>query len=87
MRKGDVVAILWQDSVAPLNAVWLTRDDIDDELPLVMTVGRVVKQNKTSVTVAGSWGPGDPDSQLGGVMTIPKRTIVGTPQKIRIERG
>lgn len=89
MRVGDIVAVLWRDSVSPVSSVWLRTSDIDDELPVIVSVGAVVKLTRTAVTLASSFAveAGDEDEQLSGVMTIPRRTIVEVRDLEWTERG
>lgn len=89
MRLGDIVAILWRDSVAPVHDAWIRSSDLSDELPTLVTVGAVVKLSRRSVTLASSFNLSmdDDDEQLGGVMQIPRSAIIEVRDLEWTERG
>lgn len=75
IRKTPLVKIIWVDSNGYTD-VWSKVDVYDDEYCMsqlnCVTVGFVLNQNKTTITVAGSLSN---TGQASGVMTIPRCSI------------
>ncbi len=77
IKLGSVIKVDWVDSIAPIvNRVWVRRDDLDNEVPVLSTIGLVVKVDRHAVTLASSWYGSEPDSDVSGIMTIPRAAIV-----------
>lgn len=61
-----------------MDVTWIRESDIDGELPVLVSVGAVVKITRSSLTLASSFSRDmlGNDEQLAGVMTIPRKTIL-----------
>ena len=68
------VKITWIDSQEITH--WHHKSDIEDALgcSLIESIGHVVKENKTYISIAGHISS-DKDSSMCGVMSIPKCSI------------
>jgi hypothetical protein len=75
--KNKIVKITWEDSKFE-NQTWVYIDDeYSPNIALVNTVGYIVKENKSFITVASTISINkDLDVQACCVITIPKRCIV-----------
>ena len=69
--------IEWEDSQAVATG-WHYMEDLDFELPVMKSIGWVVKEDPTFVVLSANIGEETPTSRLqgNGIMLIPKRCIV-----------
>jgi hypothetical protein len=66
--------IEWADSTSPNSAIWLDHETarVLGEPSVCYTVGFIVKETETSITLAGSWS----NNQCSGTMCIPTAVIL-----------
>jgi hypothetical protein len=68
-----IVEVTWVDSSAE-NKIWESIDDYVDDLPLIKTVGYLLKKDKNVLVVCQSYH----DDEVGRVFRIPITCILET---------
>lgn len=72
-KKPTILRVEWVDSVSPSEASWQSHEQVEDlSKGLSCTsVGLLVREDKISLTLAGSWS----DVDYHGLMVIPKVAV------------
>ena len=76
-KMFPLVVVEWEDSAQPTSA-WEWADELLSSEPIMcQTVGHLIHDNETCVTIALSLGDKDSDRpQVNGAMRIPRRAII-----------
>ena len=78
MEKENVhqlVLIEWLD-ITSNEQPWMDEEEVKKLIPLsIVTVGRLIEENDSSITVAASWGEDDGELFWGNVNCIPRGVI------------
>lgn len=79
LRAGDVVAVVWVDSHSPIDRVWTRVEELDNECPMIISLGRVHVVDRQAVTLVASWSETH-DGEVGGVVCIPRCAVLSVTQ-------